>query len=49
MPIAPPNTKRKMSRNIVDVRAPTTMSWGVRTNWRSVRPANVVAVVMKPD
>lgn len=42
--MAPPNTNRKMSRNIVDVTALTMSSCGVRTNWRTVRPAYVVAV-----
>ena len=37
-----------MSRNIVDVSAPTTMTLRVRTNWRNVRPANVAAVVALP-
>src|SRR5687768_9661288 len=34
-----------MSRNITDVSAPTTMSWGVRTNCLSVRPATAATVV----
>jgi hypothetical protein len=42
--MAPPNTKRKMSRNMMDVTALTTSSCGVRTNWRIVRPAKVLAV-----
>jgi hypothetical protein len=37
--IAPPNTKRKISRNMIEVTALTTSSCGVRTNWRMVRPA----------
>ena len=37
-----------MSRNIVEVSAPTTSSCGVRTNWRSVRPATVAAVSTTP-
>ena len=46
--MAPPNTYRKMSRNIVDVTAPRAMSCGVRTNCLTVRPANDVAVATKP-
>ena len=33
---------------MIDVSAPTTSSCGVRTNWRSVRPANVAAVAATP-
>ena len=37
-----------MSRNIAEVSAPTTISCGVRQNWRSVRPATVAAAVARP-
>ena len=37
--MAPPNTKRKISRNMIDVRAFTTSSCGVRMNCLIVRPA----------
>src|SRR4029450_13630966 len=45
--IAPPNTYRKISRNIAPWIVPSTTSWGVRRNFRI--PRRAMAVVLAPS
>src|SRR3954447_20213641 len=45
--MAPPNTKRKISRNMTPWIVPSTTSWGVRMNLSSARLATTSVLVVR--